>query len=187
MVALLDLWLPIVLSAVFVFIASSVIHMATPLHKSDFKKLPNEDAVLDALRPHGVPLGTFVFPHAGSMKAMGSPEFAAKQAHGPVGFVTILPNGPVNMGKHLAQWFALSLVISVVSAYVAGIALPPGADSMAVMRITATVAFTGYGLSSATDSIWKGVSWAITARFLFDGLVYAVATGVVFLWLWPGA
>jgi hypothetical protein len=187
MVAVLDLWLPIVLSAVLVFLASSVIHMATPLHKSDYKKLPNEDAVLDALRPLGVPLGTFIFPHAGSMKAMGSPEFAAKQQRGPVGFVTILPDAPVNMGKHLAQWFALSLFISIACAYVAGIALPPGADSMLVMRITATVAFTGYALSNATDSIWKGVSWAITARFLFDGLVYSVATGVAFLWLWPGA
>ena len=187
MVALLDLWLPIALSAVFVFVASSVIHMATPLHKDDYKKLPNEDAVLDALRPHAVPLGTYAFPRAGSMKEMGSPEYAAKQKRGPVGFVTMLPNAPVNMGKHLAQWFAFSLFISITCAYVAGIVLAPGADSMTVMRVTATVAFAGYGLSNVTDSIWKGVSWAVTARFLLDGLVYAVVTGVAFLWLWPGA
>ena len=187
MVALLDLWPPIVLSAVFVFIASSVIHMATPLHKSDYKKLPNEEAVLDALRPHGLPLGTYMFPCAGSMKEMGSPEFAEKQKRGPVGFVTLLPNAPVNMSTHLAQWFVFSLFISLTCAYVAGILLPPGADSTTVMRITATVAFTGYGLSNVTDSIWKGVPWSITARFLLDGLVYAVVTGAAFLWLWPGA
>jgi hypothetical protein len=175
------------LSAVFVFIASSVIHMATPLHKSDYKKLPKEDAVLDALRPHQVPLGTYMFPSAGSLKETATPEYAAKLERGPVGFLTVLPSAPVNMGKHLAQWFALSILISVACAYAAGLALGPGADSMSVLKITATVAFVGYGLSNATDSIWKGVSWAITARFLLDGAIYAAATGAAFLWLWPGA
>ena len=33
------LWLPILLSAVFVFIVSSIIHMATPLHKGDFNRI----------------------------------------------------------------------------------------------------------------------------------------------------
>ena len=57
MVPLADLWLPIVLSAVFVFVASSVIHMALQIHKKDFQKLPNEDQVLAAMRGAGLKPG----------------------------------------------------------------------------------------------------------------------------------
>ena len=49
MVSLASLWLPIVVSAVIVFLASWVVHMFLPHHRSDFAKLPpQEDAVLDA-------------------------------------------------------------------------------------------------------------------------------------------
>jgi hypothetical protein len=49
------LWLPILLSSVFVFLASSVIHMASPWHKSDYPKLPNEDKVIGRTPPAGHP------------------------------------------------------------------------------------------------------------------------------------
>ena len=42
---MLSLWLPILLSAVFVFLLSAVIHMALPWHKNDFKKMPDEDKI----------------------------------------------------------------------------------------------------------------------------------------------
>ena len=40
-----SLWLPVMISAVVVFVASSIIHMALKYHKADYKSLPNEDAV----------------------------------------------------------------------------------------------------------------------------------------------
>lgn len=43
MVTLSALWLPILLSAVIVFVASSIIHMAIPIHKNDYRQLPDED------------------------------------------------------------------------------------------------------------------------------------------------
>src|SRR5579863_8933433 len=44
------LWLPILLSSVFVFLASSIIHIALPRwHKGDYLKVPNEDEVMDAM------------------------------------------------------------------------------------------------------------------------------------------
>lgn len=49
MVSVLSLLIPIALSAVFVFIASSIIHMATPWHRNDLMTLPNEDGVMNAL------------------------------------------------------------------------------------------------------------------------------------------
>ena len=53
MVPIHALWLPILLSAVIVFIVSSIIHMALPVHKSDYRKLPDEEKALDALRATG--------------------------------------------------------------------------------------------------------------------------------------
>jgi hypothetical protein len=185
MVPLLDLWLPIVLSAVFVFVVSSVIHMALPYHKKDCLKLPAEEQAMAALR--GVPPGQYMFPRAGSMKEACTPEMIARLNQGPVGIVTIMPNGPWNMGKSLTQWFVLSLVISAATAYVAGLGLPPGSDAMLAFRVTSTVALLGYAVSSAMDSIWKGVSWGITFKFFFDGLAYALVTGGTFAWMWPAA
>ncbi len=187
MVGLVDLWLPILLSAVFVFVVSSIVHMALPIHKGDWKKLKNEDAVMDFLRGQGLVTGGYMFPCAGSMKECGTPEFMAKLKRGPAGHMTILPPGGVNMGKSLIQWFLFCLVIGVVVAYIASITLGPAAPAKQVFRLTATAALLAYGLTNVTDSIWKGVSWTITVKFLFDGLLYALATGAAFMWFWPKA
>lgn len=185
MVPLLQLWLPVVVSAVLVFVVSSVVHMALPLHKKDFQKLPNEDQVLAALRGHSIPPGQYMFPCAGSMKEMGSPEMLAKLKAGPVGNMILRPAGTFSMGSSLMQWFVLSLFISACAGYVAGIALPPGSELTMVFRMTSTVALLGYAVSHATDSIWKGLSWSVTAKFFVDGLVYALVTGATFAKMWP--
>lgn len=186
-VALLDLWLPILLSAVFVFVASSVIHMATPLHKGDFQKLPGEAAVLEAMRTQGVKEGSYMFPSASSMKEMSSPEMIEKMNKGPVGSMTIRPNGPIAMGKSLMQWFVYSVVISLFVAYICAMTLGPGTDTMRVFRVAGTVAVLAYAVGNVSDSIWKSVSWGITARFILDGIVYGLVTAGTFGWLWPGA
>jgi hypothetical protein len=185
MVPLVDLWLPILVSAVAVFVVSSVIHMCLPIHKGDMKKLPGEEQFLAAMRAQKLAPGSYMFPCAGSMKEMGTPEFLAKMNQGPVGNMNVLPNGPWAMGKSLTQWFLLSLVISASAAYLAGIGHGPSADAMTVFRVTSTAALLGYGFSHVQDSIWKGVSWGISVKFFIDGLAYALTTGAVFAWLWP--
>ncbi len=186
MVPLLDLWLPILLSGVFVFVVSSVIHMALPIHKSDMKRLPNEDQVLAAIRAQNVQPGMYMFPSANSMKEMCTPEMVKKLEQGPVGHMTLRPNGGFSIGPSLAQWFVLSLVIGALTGYLAGIVLPRGADATMVLRLTSTAAFLGYAFSSVQDSIWKAVPWNVTAKFVFDSALYALATGAAFAWCWPG-
>lgn len=80
-------------------------------------------------------------------------------------------------------------MISVFVAYLTSLALPLGTkhDYMKVFRIAGTVAVLGYAFSNVTDSIWKGVSWAITLRFVFDGIVYGLVTAGTFGWLWPAS
>ena len=64
MVPVLTLWAPILASAVLVFLASAVLHMVLPYHRSDFRKVPSEDEVMDALRRFAIPPGNYMMPHA---------------------------------------------------------------------------------------------------------------------------
>lgn len=184
MVSLTALWLPILLSAVLVFVASSIIHMLLGYHASDWKSLEREDGVLDALRPFALKPGDYVAPKPGSMAEMNSPEFKAKVEKGPRVMITVM--GPSSsMLKGLALWFVYSLVVAVFAAYVAGITLGPGAPYMDVFRVTSTVTFAGYALALWQGWIWYSRGLGYTLRSSFDALVYALLTGGAFGWLWP--
>lgn len=185
MVSLASLLLPIVLAAVVVFLASSVIHMATPWHKNDMRKVGDEDGVMGALRPFKLAPGDYALPMAGSMEAMKSPDFLAKMNEGPVVHMTVRPSGPMSMGTSLGTWFFYALVVSLFAAYVASRALAAGADYLQVFRFAGTTAFAGYALALAQNSIWWGRNWGMTLRTMVDGLVYALLTAGVFGWLWP--
>lgn len=185
MTELSALWLPILVSAVFVFAASFVIHMLLPWHKGDYPKLANEDKVMDALRPLNIPPGDYMIPRAMDPKDMKSPEFRAKLDKGPVVIMTVLPSGPFTMGKSLLQWYIYCAVVSLFAAYLAGHALGPTAPYLEVFRFAGTTAFVGYTLGLWQMSIWYHRSWGTTIRSTIDGLIYGLLTGGVFGWLWP--
>jgi hypothetical protein len=180
------LWLPVVLSAVAVFFISAILHMALRYHRADHKQLPDEEGVRDALRKSGAAPGMYMTPYCKDQKQMSEPAFQEKFAKGPIAIVSVLPNGQVNMGKHLGLWFGLALLTSFTAGYVARVALQPGAgDAMRAFRITGAVAFGAYGLGQISDSIWKAQPWSNTTRHLIDAIVYAVVTGAIFCTLWP--
>jgi hypothetical protein len=185
MVRLMVLWMPILLSAVFVFLASWIIHMFLPYHRSDYKKMPSEDDVMDAIRRFNVPPGDYMVPRAGSPSAMRDPAFLEKLKKGPVFLATIFPSGGFGMGKQLLQWFVYCLVVSVFAAYVAGRALPAGAPYLHVFRFAGVTAFTCYGIALWQDSIWYRRSWATTFKSNVDSLIYGMLTAGTFGWLWP--
>jgi hypothetical protein len=185
MVPLTALVLPIVLATVFVFIVSSIMHMVLPIHRNDLQKLPNEDAVIEALRAAGVTKGDYMFPRAASMKDAHSPEMTAKFERGPAGLMSVFPPGPPKMMVGLVLWALYCLVISVFAAYLAGRTLAPGTHYLAVFRIAGAAAFLAYGIGQLPDSIWRGQAWGTTLKHVADGLVYALVTAGVFGWLWP--
>ncbi len=179
------LWLPILVSAVFVFIASSIIHMLLPWHKNDYPKMPREDEVLDALRPFAIPPGDYMVPRPSKHGDLKSPEFLEKLNKGPVMVLTVWPNGMVNMGRNLALWFVYLLVVSSFTAFIVGNVLAPGAWFMKVFHYTATVAFLGYSVALWQMSIWYRRAWGTTLKATIDGLIYALLTAGTFGWLWP--
>ena len=185
MVPITSLVLPILLSAVFVFLASSVIHMVLKYHSKDFSGVPDEDGMMDAFRRMKVAPGDYCVPYAGSMEAMKSKEFCDKFAKGPVVTMTVSAGGSMNMGGQLMQWFLYSVVISIFTAYLTGRVLPAGADYLNVFRVAGTVTFMGYAMALPPFSIWYKRNWGTTLRSMADGLLYALLTGGAFGWLWP--
>ena len=184
MVSLAALWLPILLSAVIVFVASSIIHMVLPYHRSEYHQLPDEDNLLSTLRAAGLKRGFYNFPFC-THKDMKSPAVLEKFKQGPVGFITVYPPGPPNMGKFLGLWFGYCLVIGFFVAYLTAHTVNSGAPYPAVFRVVGTAAFLAYGLGNLSNSIWKGQPWSMTLKESFDGLVYALLTAGTFGWLWP--
>ena len=186
MVTLTALWIPILLSAVLVFVASSIIHVFLTYHRSDFAAVPDEDGVMDALRPFNIAPGDYVFPRAGSPDAMKSEEFQAKAKRGPAAFITVIPSEDMfSMGRQLTQWFIYCVVVSIFAAYVAGRSLGDGQEYLAAFRITGTVAFACYAVAGWQRSIWFRQAWSTTIKNTADGLVYALLTAGCFGWLWP--
>lgn len=185
MVELSALWLPILLSAVIVFVASSLIHMASPWHKSDYPKMTNEEKVMDALRPLNIPPGDYMVPRPSTREEMRSAEFDDKMKKGPVLMLSVWPSGPVQMGSTFVLWFIYLAVIGLFAAYVAGRALPVGAEYLHVFRFAGVTAFLGYTLALWQMSIWYHRSWVTTIKLTIDGLIYALLTAGTFGWLWP--
>ena len=185
MVPVTALWLPIVVSAAIVFVASSVIHMVLGYHKSDYSTVPGEDDVQAALRKFNLPPGDYMLPCAQNAKDMQSQVFRDKLSRGPVAVMTVMPQGGMSMGRNLALWFVYCIISSLFAGYVAGVVLQRGTDYMLVFRIVGTVAFVGYALALWQQSIWYQRSWGTTVRSTIDGLIYALLTAGTFGWLWP--
>ncbi|MEM7356045.1 MAG: hypothetical protein AAF657_34830, partial [Acidobacteriota bacterium] len=162
MVSIAALWMPIVVSAIFVFFASSIIHMVIKFHNSDYGQLPGEDKIAAAMREEGVKPGFYIMPYCLDPNEAAKPETRKKYEDGPVGLFTVAPSGPPAMGKQLGLWFAFCLVVGVFCAYMAGRLAGPDADYLAVFRITGTTAFLAYGASEPIASIWKYQPWSNT-------------------------
>ena len=179
-----QLWLPIVVSAVLVFLASSVIHMLFKWHNPDYRKLANEDQVRDAIRAATPAPGLYVVPHCLEMKDLGTPEMQKKFTDGPVAFLTVRASGLPSMGPQLIQWFVFTLAVAVICAYLASRTLPPTASWGQVMRVVATTAFLTYAGGCVTNGIWMGKPWISVAKECLDALIYAALTGGAFAYLW---
>jgi hypothetical protein len=184
MVTIPALWLPILLSSVFVFILSSLIHMVFGYHANDYGKLPNEDGFLEALKKLAVPPGDYMFPRPANMKDMGSPEFKERVQKNPNGMIRVW-EGTTSMAMPMVLWFLYSVVIGIFSAYVAGRALPEGAHYLAVFRFAGVTAFVAYALGGWQESIWYKRPLSTTVKNTFDALLYGLVTAGTFGWLWP--
>ena len=183
MVSLASLWLPVVLSAVAVFILSALVWMVFPWHRKDFAGLPEESRAREVLRDAAP--GMYVVPHAAERKDYQSAEFKKKTEEGPVGFLVMMPKGDPSMSRNLVLWFVWTLVVSFTAAYLASRTLAPGTEYLQVFRVAGTTAWLAYSWAYVQEAVWFGRPWSYVAKQLFDGLLYGLVTAGFFGWLWP--
>ena len=180
-----SLLLPVVLSAVIVFIASALIWMVAPHHKNEWHGLPNEEAVRATLNAQKPAPGLYMIPFAGTTEARKDPAFTRKLQEGPVAFLNLVRSRPVAMGPMLIQSIIFYLVVSYIIAYLASRTLAPGTPYLQVFRVTGTAGWLAYGFATVSDSIWFGRPWSSTFKGLVDALIYGCLTAGMFGWLWP--
>jgi len=182
---LLDLWLPIVVSGIGVFVVSALVWTVLPLHKKEFAAIPNEDAVMAAMRKDSLPAGRYVVPWFGEGEILKTPEGRAKLEAGPVAYITIAPRGTTDMAPKLIQSLLSSILISAFVAYIAWHTIQPGAPYRHVFRITGMATFMAYSLGYLAESVWFAKPWKSMAIQFFDSALYGAVAAGVFGWLWP--
>ena len=178
---IIDLWLPIVVSAVVCWVMSSVIWVVLKYHNSDYKKLADEDAARAGLKGHSP--GFYLMPHCLDPADMKDPDVKQKFDDGPIAYITMLPNGMPAMGPKMISMVLYFLAVGVLCAYFVSRTLAPDADYLAVFRIAGTVAFVANSFAVIPESIWFGRPWSMTVKNAFDALIYGLLTGGVFGWL----
>jgi hypothetical protein len=179
------LWLPTLVSAIAVFILSSIIHMVVPWHKSDYAKFPDEAGVLDALRAFSLAPGEYMAPRPSSRADMGSPEFAEKVKRGPLVILNIATSDSVSMARPLILWFVYVIVVSWLAGHIAwGAYGNPGAPR-GIFHAVALTAFLAYAAGLWPQTIWFRKPWLTSFKASFDGLIYAIVTGLIFVYFWP--
>lgn len=176
------LWLPILLSAVFCFIAANVLWMALPFwHRSDYKRLDDEATLLAALR--NAPSGQYVAPMMDWKST--TPEQRAEAQKGPAAILLVRNPSAFSFGKTLLLYFVYLLVVSTFIAYITGLTLPPGTHYLRVFRVAGTAGVLAYAFNSIADSIWYGKPWSVTFKQIVDGVIFGLLTAGAFGWLWP--
>ena len=178
---IMTLWLPIIVAAVVAFAAGSVIWMFMPWHKTEWKRTPDEEAVRAALKSASP--GRYTVPNVRDPSEFKDPDVQKKLIDGPQGFITIVPSGMPTMGGKLVLMFVYNIIVAIFCAYFVSRTLAPGADYLAVFRISGTVAFVAYGMAYIQESVWFGRPWSSTAMTFLDALIYGLLTGGVFGWL----
>ena len=182
-----SLWLPVLVSAALVWIASAIVWMALPHHRKDLSKLPSEDGVADALRKLALEPGQYILPYLPDMKDCKNPAVVKRFEDGPIAMLRVRPNGIPKMGGNLAVYFIYCFLVSFVTAYVARHTLTFASSFHDVFRLTGTIAVASYALATIPESIWMWRPWSVTWKNVCDAIAYGLITGLVFAWLWPHA
>ena len=78
----------------------------------------------------------------------------------------------------LAGWGRIGFALLVVFGYVLGVV-----TELPESTVVGATAFIAHGIAGIPDSIWFGRPWSLTAKNMFDALLYGLLTGGAFGWL----
>jgi hypothetical protein len=183
MAFLAQLWMPIVVSAVLVFVVSAITHMLIPARQTEWGHLAKEGALQEALR--GAKPGLYGFPMPADPGQRGKPAALQRFAEGPSGWLSVVPPGPINMGRNLGLSLLMNLFVSVFAAYIAAHALGVAPNYRGVFRIVGSIGFLAYAIGPIYEAIWFWKPARSLAYTAVDALLYGLVMAGTFGWLWP--
>jgi len=170
MVPLIDLIWPVLLATGAVFLVNSALGMLLP---NRAKVVQGRDAVLAGIQELAPSPGEYVLPAYGSVSLRDPPTYRLTVASGET------------IASRLEGRAAYHLAVSILIAYLAGLALLPGTDFNPAFRLTASVAFLGYGSASLHGWLSERRPWRLVWRPACKALVYSLVAGSIFAGLWP--
>lgn len=180
-----ELWIPILVSGASCWVLSAIARTVLPHHTNEWRRLPTEPEMLEALRRHMPPPGLYSFPFTVGAD-LNRADVRVALEKGPVGYVTIGRPGRPSMPKMMVQLLVYFTASSFLVAYVAWHArLGLGAPYRSVFRIVGTVATMAYALGTVPESIWFARPWKSFGLQLADSLACGLVTAGIFGWLWP--
>jgi hypothetical protein len=175
-----DLWLPILLTALATHVLCTLAWTALPHHKPEWKRLPIEDELMDLLVARGVAVSQYMFPHAGSGEEARSEAFQAKQAR--CRGMLVLWDSPLNMGAAIGKTLVFFFVAAFCVAYIASLGLHRGDDFRHVFQFATTAGLLAHCFAHFPHVFWFRRRIVLE---VIDGVVYALATGLIFAACWP--
>jgi hypothetical protein len=170
------------------FLWTSIAHMATPLGEMGVQELPNEDAVLGAMRSAvGERQGLFIFPGFGlppgasaaqQQAAMGAYE--AKLKTHPSGIVVYNPPGD---GGMTVQRLLIELASQMFEATMLALVLASTALGGFLSRLLLATAVGAVAVSSTNISYlnWYGFPLDYTIGYMATDLIGYVVAGIAIL------
>jgi hypothetical protein len=181
---LTQLWIPILVSAAAVWVASALCWMAIGHHNHDHAAIPDEQGFIEALKSWNLPPGNYGFPDFQKCKDKSIPaDQKPKWGEGPMGLLRVW--GPTSMGGNMLWTFLTFLVVSALIAYLGSAALRPGDSFAHVFQVLGTAGVLAYCFAGIPNDIWFQKSRRSMVLNFIDGVVFGLITGAVFAWLWP--
>jgi hypothetical protein len=175
-----------VLGGIAMFIWTSIAHMALPLGEAGIREIPNEQAVLAAMKANiGEQSGLYLFPGIGlgpnpsrAQKNEAMHNLGEKSANNPSGILMYHPPGrPLTIGKWLGIEFATELVESMLVVFLLA--------QTRVSSFPGRVAFVfvaGILAAMATNVSywnWYGFPGVYTASYMFIQVIGFICVGIV--------
>lgn len=180
-----QLWLPIVVTSVAVFVCSFLVWAILPHHRDDWAKLPNEDAFRQFLKSQNYPAGAYIFPKM-SHKECNTPEGKAAMKSAPMGEIRVWKDP--SMAKNMIGTFLVFLIATVLIAYVSWhVRSTLGGDFADRFQVIGVIGLLTYCFSFIPNMIWFQGGTRGLVNCILDGVLYGVVTGAAFSWLWPVA
>ncbi len=184
MTELTSLILPVLITTVACFFLSFLMWAVLKHHEKDIQFYPEQDKLLDFVRSSNVKPGTYMFPTCADRKDFKDPAMMEMFNKGPWGTLSIWGAKP-SMGRNMGLTVLYFFVVSLLVAYLTSLARSPGSNFLEVFQVASTAAILAHVLGGAPGGIWFGKNLRHFITDAIDGLVYSLATGAIFAFMWP--